>query len=64
MGGLPSRIFIMQTISQEDRRIFENLFILEAANNHQGSVERGLEIIRQHGAVVRQNNVRAAIKPV
>jgi sialic acid synthase SpsE len=52
----------MQTISQEDRRIFENLFILEAANNHQGSVERGLEIIRQHGAVVRQNNVRAAIK--
>ena len=49
-------------ISQEDRRIFENLFVLEAANNHWGDVERGIKIIRDFGTVVRYNNVRAAIK--
>ncbi len=49
-------------ISQADRDVFENLFILEVANNHWGSVERGLKIIRDHATVVRYNNVRAAIK--
>lgn len=43
-------------------RIFEDLFILEMANNHQGSLARGLEIIREHSRVVRFNNVRAAVK--
>lgn len=42
--------------------IFENLFVLEAANNHWGSVERGLKIIRDHAQIVRFNNVKAAIK--
>lgn len=41
---------------------FENLFVLELANNHWGSVERGLRIIRDHAHVVHQNNVHAAIK--
>jgi N-acetylneuraminate synthase len=41
---------------------FEDLFVLEMANNHWGNVERGLEIIRQHSRIVRFNNVRAAIK--
>lgn len=41
---------------------FENLFVLELANNHWGSLERGLRIVRDHGTVVRFNNVRAAIK--
>jgi N-acetylneuraminate synthase len=49
-------------ISQRDRDLFENLFILELANNHWGSEERGLKIIRDHATVVRYNNVRAAIK--
>lgn len=49
-------------ISQNDRDIFENLFILEVANNHWGRVDRGLKIIRDHATVVRFNNVRAAIK--
>jgi len=44
------------------RDIFENLFVLELANNHWGSVERGIKIIRDHGAIVRFNNVKAAIK--
>src|SRR5512136_284271 len=45
-----------------DRDIFEELFVLEMANNHWGSVERGLKIIKQFAQVVRFNNVRAAIK--
>ena len=44
------------------RNIFENLFVLEMTNNHQGKLERGLEIVREHSRVVRFNNVRAAIK--
>ncbi len=42
--------------------IFEELFVLELANNHLGSLERGLKIISTYGQVVRFNNVRAAIK--
>ncbi len=49
-------------ISQKDREIFENLFVLEAANNHWGSLERGLKIVQDYGIVVRYNNVKAAIK--
>lgn len=48
--------------SQRDRELFENLFVLELANNHWGSVQRGLKIIREHGTIVRFNNVKAAIK--
>jgi sialic acid synthase SpsE len=44
------------------RDLFEDLFILEIANNHWGDVSRGLEIIRQHSRMVRFNNVRAALK--
>jgi N-acetylneuraminate synthase len=42
--------------------IFENLFILELANNHWGRLERGLRIVNDFAQVVRFNNVRAAIK--
>lgn len=42
--------------------IFDELFVLELANNHWGRLERGLEIIRQHSRIVRFNNVRASIK--
>jgi len=41
---------------------FRDLFILDLANNHQGSVEHGLAVIRQHGDVVRNHGVRAAVK--
>jgi N-acetylneuraminate synthase len=47
---------------QINRNIFEDLFVLEMANNHLGSVKRGMEIIKQFNRVVRYNNVRAAIK--
>lgn len=49
-------------ISQRDRDLFENFFVLEIANNHWGSLERGLKLIRDHALVVRFNNVKAAIK--
>lgn len=52
----------MQTVSQRDRELFENLFVLELANNHWGRVERGIKIIRDHASIVRFNNVKAAIK--
>jgi len=42
--------------------IFDGLFVLEAACNHWGDVGRGLKIIRDHGRVVYQNNVKAALK--
>jgi len=51
-----------QLISQQDKEIFENLFVLEAANNHWGSLDRGIKIVRDYGTVVRYNGVRAAIK--
>ena len=44
------------------RDIFEELFVLELANNHLGSLERGLKIISEFSKVVRFNNIRAAIK--
>ena len=52
----------MKKIPQKHREIFDNLFVLELANNHWGSVERGLKIVRDHATVVRYNNVKAAIK--
>jgi N-acetylneuraminate synthase len=42
--------------------IFDDLFVLELANNHWGRVERGLRIIREFGQVVRYRGVKAAMK--
>jgi N-acetylneuraminate synthase len=42
--------------------IFEDLFVLELANNHWGRIDRGLKIIREFAQVVRFNSVRATIK--
>lgn len=43
-------------------RIFEDLFVLELANNHWGRLDRGLRIVTDFSRIVRFNNVRAAIK--
>jgi len=42
--------------------IFEDLFVLEMANNHYGQLDRALKIVREYSRIVRFNNVRAAIK--
>lgn len=45
-----------------DNQIFEDLFVLEMASNHQGSIDRGLAIISSFSKVARFNNIRTAIK--
>ncbi|MBV6396470.1 MAG: N,N'-diacetyllegionaminic acid synthase [Anaerolineales bacterium] len=45
-----------------NRDIFEDLFVLELANNHWGDVDRGLRIVREFGTVARYNDARTAIK--
>jgi sialic acid synthase SpsE len=42
--------------------IFDELFVLELANNHWGKLDRGLKIVHDFGRVARFNNIRAAIK--
>src|SRR5688572_28301330 len=44
------------------RDFFEELFVLEMANNHWGRLDRGLKIIADFSKIVRFNNVRATIK--
>lgn len=43
-------------------KIFEDLFVLELANNHWGKIDRGLKIVEDFSQIIRFNNVRAAIK--
>ena len=45
-----------------NNKIFQYLFVLELANNHWGCLERGKEIIKQFSKIVKQNNIKAAIK--
>jgi len=45
-----------------NRDFFEELFVLEMANNHWGNLERGLKIVSDFAKIVRFNNVRATIK--
>lgn len=42
--------------------LFDNLFIFEMANNHQGSVEHGLQIIKSMGKTARKYGIRAGVK--
>ena len=42
--------------------IFNDLIIFEMANSHQGSVEHGINIIKEMGKIARKYNVKAAVK--
>ena len=42
--------------------LFDDLFVLELANNHRGRIDRGLRIVRDFAQVVEANGVRAAVK--
>ncbi|MCW5796806.1 MAG: N-acetylneuraminate synthase family protein [Nitrospira sp.] len=42
--------------------LFHNLHIFEMANNHQGSVEHGLAIVKAMGTLAREFGIRAAVK--
>ena len=41
---------------------FEDLFVFEVANNHQGDVNHGLSIIDMCSDVAKKYNIRASIK--
>lgn len=43
-------------------KIFDDLFIFEMANSHQGSVEHGKDIIHEMGKIARRYNIKAAVK--
>ena len=43
-------------------KIFDDLFIFEMANSHQGSVEHGKDIIHEMGQIARKYNIKAAVK--
>jgi len=45
-----------------DRFDFRDLFVLDMANNHQGSVEHGLNIIRGVAEPVKRHGIRAGVK--
>jgi sialic acid synthase SpsE/D-lyxose ketol-isomerase len=51
-----------QQMTDSESFDFKDLFVLDLANNHQGSLEHGLNVIRAHGEVVRRHGVRAALK--
>lgn len=42
--------------------MFEELFVLEMANNHWGQLDRALKIVADYGRIVRFNNIKATIK--
>lgn len=46
----------------EQKKIYDDLFIFEMANSHQGSVEHGIDIIREMGKIARKHNIKAAVK--
>ena len=41
---------------------FENLFVFDLANNHQGSIDHGLKIINEMGRIAKKYNIKAAVK--
>ncbi len=41
---------------------FEGLFIYDLANNHQGDLEHGMNIVKAMGEVTRKAGVRGAMK--
>ena len=41
---------------------FEDLFVFEVANNHQGSVSHGKKIIDEMSKIALKYNLKAAIK--
>lgn len=50
------------TLDTKERFDFNDLFIFEMANNHQGSVEHGKKIIKAIGEIARRHKLKASIK--
>ncbi|NQV93130.1 N-acetylneuraminate synthase family protein [Candidatus Kaiserbacteria bacterium] len=43
-------------------KIFEDLFVMEIANNHWGDVSRGKKIIEEYGKLIKKYDIKAAMK--
>ncbi len=43
-------------------QLFQNLFILDLANNHQGDLEHGLNVINSYSKIAKKQEIKAAIK--
>ena len=52
----------MARIKRTPRFNFQDLFVFEMANNHQGDVEHGKRIIREFAQVAKEANICAAMK--
>lgn len=42
--------------------LFKDLIVFEMANNHQGNLNNGIEIIREMGKIAKKHNIKAAVK--
>jgi N-acetylneuraminate synthase len=49
-------------MTMDSKSIFNDLFIFEMANSHQGSVEHGIDIIKAMSRIARKYNIKAAVK--
>jgi Sialic acid synthase len=47
---------------KDNNNIFDDIFIFEMANSHQGSVEHGIDIIKAMSRIARKYNIKAAVK--
>ena len=52
----------MNNLNTKEKNLFNELFVLELANNHWGGLSRGLRIVDEHSAIVRRHKIKAAIK--
>ena len=46
----------------EVKHIYDDLFIFEMANSHQGSLEHGIDIVTAMSRIARKYNIKAAVK--
>jgi len=46
----------------KNKNIFEDLFVLELANNHWGCLDRGIKIIDAYAEIIKKQGINAAIK--
>ena len=53
---------ITLSAEQESADLFRNLYIFEMANNHQGSLEHGLKIVRAMSRIARSRQIRSGVK--
>ncbi len=47
---------------KDTKHIYDDLFIFEMANSHQGSVDHGIDIIHAMSRITRKYNIKAAVK--